>query len=74
MDVHGDEKTHEQAGTEAGRGRHVTFRAKWEEFVPTYRGRPVPRNEVKPLNPIEIKEISIMCRSNVSASSLYRNP
>ena len=49
----------------AGKGKTKTFKANWEDFKPTYRGRPVPSNEAKELNPAEIKEISIMCRSNV---------
>lgn len=56
-----------EAGSGAtGRGKTKTFKADWEDFKPTYRGRPVPPHEAKKVDPAEIKEISIMCRSNVS--------
>lgn len=43
-----------------------TFKAEWKDFEATYRGRPVSGNEAKSLDPSQIKEISLMCRSNVS--------
>ena len=42
----------------------VTLRARWADFTPTYRGRPKP--DAEPLHPERIREISLMCRSNVS--------
>jgi hypothetical protein len=47
-------------------GKTKTYTAEWSDFKPTYRGRPVPPEEAKKLDPKEINEISIMCRSNVS--------
>lgn len=61
-----DEKEMEE-GTINTAARTKTFKANWDDFIPTYRGRPVPRDETKPFNPGEIKEISIMCRSNVGS-------
>ncbi|KAK9899520.1 NADH:ubiquinone oxidoreductase complex I intermediate-associated protein 30 [Cystobasidium minutum MCA 4210] len=50
-------------------GRNKIFKATWDQFVPTYRGRPIPKHEAKPFNPADIKEISIMCRSNFGKQS-----
>jgi len=53
-------------------GKTKTYTAMWKDFKPTYRGRPVPPEEAKKLDPSQIKEISIMCRSNVrSISRIY---
>lgn len=67
-----------EEGTINTAARTKTFKANWDDFIPTYRGRPVSKDEAKALNPGEIKEISIMCRSNVSSyppvsTSISRN-
>jgi hypothetical protein len=43
----------------------VALQASWKDFKPTYRGR--PSNDAEPLDPASIREMAIMCRSNVSA-------
>ncbi|GAA5988695.1 hypothetical protein JCM10908_003678 [Rhodotorula pacifica] len=40
----------------------VTVLAKWDQFRPTYRGR--PKEDADPLDPGQIYELSFMCRSN----------
>ncbi|GAA5878663.1 hypothetical protein JCM3774_000443 [Rhodotorula dairenensis] len=40
----------------------VTVLARWDQFKPTYRGR--PKEDADPLNPEQIYELSFMCRSN----------
>lgn len=42
-----------------------TLRARWKDFKPTYRGRPA--EDAEPLDPADIQEVAIMCRSNASA-------
>ena len=69
QDSEGTEKEDEEST--ASKGKTETFKANWKDFKPTYRGRPVPSKEAKELNPAEIKEISIMCRSNVRYHSLF---
>lgn len=68
-----DEKEVNQEKMEEGTmmgAKNKTFKAEWKDFKATYRGRPVDPHEAKPLNPADIKEISIMCRSNVSVSCI----
>lgn len=45
----------------------VSLNIPFREFKATYRGRPQP--DAKSLNPAEIKEISIMCRSDFGKQS-----
>lgn len=49
----------------------LVHRARWSEFKPTYRGRPVRKDDPmwRPFTPASIKEISIMCRSNFDKQS-----
>ncbi|GAA5873107.1 hypothetical protein JCM1840_005571 [Sporobolomyces johnsonii] len=51
----------DEKGTAAG-GRRVSVLARWDEFTPTYRGR--PQRDAKPLDPTRIYELGFMCRSN----------
>lgn len=41
--------------------------ANWDDFKPTYRGR--PKADAPPIDPSEIVEVSIMCRSNFDKQS-----
>ena len=47
----------------------VIHEARWEDFKPTYRGKPVPDSKAKPLATDRIHEISFMCRSNFGTQS-----
>ncbi|KIY52317.1 NADH:ubiquinone oxidoreductase complex I intermediate-associated protein 30, partial [Fistulina hepatica ATCC 64428] len=42
-----------------GKSMHIVF--PWDCFYPSYRGSPAP--DAPPLDPAEIKELTIMCRS-----------
>ena len=44
-----------------------TVTAEWKDFKPTYRGR--PKDDADPLDPGQVKEWSIMARSNFGVSS-----
>lgn len=45
----------------------VALEAKWDQFLPKYRGRPA--TDAKPLNPSQVKEFSIMARSDFAVSA-----
>lgn len=47
----------------------LTFDSRWQEFEPTYRGRPA--ENAPPLDPAQIQEWSIMARSDFGVSSMW---
>ena len=49
-----------------GNGKELEVYLPFDDFVPTYRGRPVPRSDPRyqPFEPANINEVSLMCRSD----------
>ncbi|KAF8334860.1 uncharacterized protein EI90DRAFT_3120616 [Cantharellus anzutake] len=55
--------------TVLGQTKLVTLGASWSDFVPTHRGKEVPRDKAPLLDPSEVKVISFMARSDFGEQS-----